>query len=136
MTYSEFVKTLASSGFVDCTILSEKQFTVLTCQNIDEYSFYCDLASGAFESFQDGLKYHSSKNTAESLEFELEENSGQLVAHSLTTPFKTYWIEEGAWIYLGTVQGGRAGANTSKPIAYDSLEEAKEAANLEESQKE
>ena len=68
------------------------------------------------------------------LEFETEEMSGQLVAHSNTNPFKTYWIEEGAWAHLSTITGDRAGPNISKPQPYHSLEQAIAAANEEDAQ--
>ena len=67
------------------------------------------------------------------LEFIEEELSGQLAAHSNTVPFKTYWIEDGAWAHLYTVTGDRAGANTSKAQAYHSVEDAIAAANEEDS---
>ncbi len=63
------------------------------------------------------------------LEFETEELSGSLVAHSNKTPFKSYWIEESTWTYLQAVQGDHAGANISKPIAFDTLEDAISGAN-------
>ena len=57
------------------------------------------------------------------LEFIEEELSGQLVAHSETTPFKTYWIDwVGAWTYLAVVQGDKAGANVGKSTTFDSLQ--------------
>ena len=66
------------------------------------------------------------------LEFETDVLSGQMVANSRTTPFKTYWIDEGAWAYLYTVAGDKAGANISQPQPYHSVAEAVKAANAEE----
>jgi hypothetical protein len=63
------------------------------------------------------------------LEFETEELSGQLVAHSNKTPFKSYWIEEGAWTYLQVVQGDRAGANIGKAMTFRTIGEAVKEAN-------
>jgi ABC-type transport system substrate-binding protein len=63
------------------------------------------------------------------LEFEEEENSGHLVAHSETTPFKTYWIDEGVWVYLQSVQGDRAGATYSDKITFNSVDDAVAEAN-------
>lgn len=63
------------------------------------------------------------------LDFQVEELSGNWVAHSEVTRFKSYWIHEGAWTYLSTVQGDRAGATISKDITFDSLAQAMQAAN-------
>jgi hypothetical protein len=64
------------------------------------------------------------------LEWITEELSGQLAAHSKTTPFKTYWIEEGIWTYLQSSQGDRAGVVINKGGAFELEDEAKEAAEL------
>ena len=66
------------------------------------------------------------------LEFKTEEMSGQLVAHSITNPFKTYWIEEGAWAHLSTITADRAGPNISKAQPYRTTEDAITAANGED----
>lgn len=66
------------------------------------------------------------------LEFEREELSLQWVAYSEVTPFKSYWIEDGAWSYLYTVQGDRAGATLSKSRIFSTLEEAMLAAQKED----
>jgi hypothetical protein len=66
------------------------------------------------------------------LEFEREEVSLELVAHSETTPFKSYWIREGAWAHLRTVQGDRAGATVSRAQPYHTLEDAMQAAQEED----
>ncbi len=63
------------------------------------------------------------------LEFEREELSGQLVAHSNTTPFKSYWIEERAWTYLQVVQGDRDGAHIGKAMRFRTLKGAFKEAN-------
>jgi hypothetical protein len=68
------------------------------------------------------------------LEFEKEELSLQWVAHSETTPFKSYWIDEGAWTHMYNVQGSRAGAEVSKAQAYYTLEEAMQAAREQDKQ--
>lgn len=68
------------------------------------------------------------------LEFIHEEVSGNLVAHSETVPFRTYWIDvDSAWTYLTVVQGDRAGANIGPTDTYNSVEEAIAAANEMES---
>ena len=66
------------------------------------------------------------------LEFEREELSLQWVAYSEVTPFKSYWIEDGAWTYLYTVQGDRAGATISNSKTYYTLEDAMLAAQKED----
>jgi hypothetical protein len=66
------------------------------------------------------------------LEFETEELSGLLVAYSNNTPFKSYWINEGAWIGLRVVNGDAAGPNIGKEIIFNTLDGAiQEANNIE-----
>ena len=62
------------------------------------------------------------------LEFIEEELSGQLVAHSETTPFKTYWIDVQAWHNLQAVYGSKAGVHVDRSIPFNNLEDAKAAA--------
>lgn len=70
------------------------------------------------------------------LEFETEESSGQLVAYSESTPFKSYWIEEGAWTYLQVVQADSAGPNLSEPETFYSVEDAMKRAGVLENENE
>jgi len=66
------------------------------------------------------------------LDFIEEEQSGQLVAYSETTIGKSYWIDEGVWTYLTVVQGDRAGPNIGKPEVFNTIEDAKQAAQAME----
>ena len=62
------------------------------------------------------------------LEFIESEHSGNLIANSETTPFKYYCIEEGAWCHLSISIGDRAGVNEYPKGAFNSVDEAKAAA--------
>lgn len=59
------------------------------------------------------------------LEFETEPLSLQLVAQSETHPYRSYWIDEGAWSYVTIVEGDRAGPIIRKPERFNSIDEAK-----------
>lgn len=67
------------------------------------------------------------------LEFITEEISGQLVAFSETTPFKSYWIDELSWVYLTVVAGVAHGPMIYSEKEFLTLEEAVKAANDMES---
>ena len=62
------------------------------------------------------------------LEFIESPHSGNLIADSETTPFKYYCIEEGAWCHLSIAIGDRAGVNEYPKGAFNSVDEAKQAA--------
>ena len=67
-----------------------------------------------------------------SLDFTREELSGQLYAHSAKNGFVSYWIEEGAWSHLSIVSLTHRGPVVGKPECYNTLEDAKNAAQEHE----
>lgn len=70
------------------------------------------------------------------LDFKREKVSGQLAAHSEAVPFRIYWIEELAYFYLTIVQGGSRGVEVENRTPYDTVAEAKQAAQAMEAENE
>lgn len=69
------------------------------------------------------------------LEFETEPLSLQLVAQSETHPYRSYWIDEGAWSYVTIVEGDRAGPIIRKSKTFFTVDEAKRYCQAQERQK-
>jgi len=66
------------------------------------------------------------------LTWETEELSLQLVASSDKHKYRSYWIEEGAWVYLLIVTGTPSGPIIKRPMPFLSVEDAKEYAEGQE----
>ena len=66
------------------------------------------------------------------LDFKKEELSGQIYANSEKCGFTSYWIEEGAWCYLVVSTLSSNGMKLTKREPYNTLEDAKKAAQEKE----
>jgi len=63
------------------------------------------------------------------LEFIESEHSGNLIADSEVTPFKSYCIVDGAWCHLSIAIGDRAGVKEYQKGAFNTVEDAIAEAN-------
>lgn len=66
------------------------------------------------------------------LDFKREKVSGMLAAHSENTPFKMYCIDDTAHAYLAAMQMDESGPMISIWEVFNTIEEAKEAAEAME----